>query len=69
MMEQGLAFAGACSFAFVLLERGAVPCQRFTYAVLEVVQAFDGAFPVLRPLVLELLFMMLGVAATTPSSR
>ena len=67
MMEQGLAFAGACSFAFVLLERGASPCLRFTYAVLELVQALDGAFPVLRPLVPELLFMMLGVAATTPS--
>ena len=67
MMEQGLAFAGACSFAFVLLERGAAPCLRFTYAVLELVQALDGAFPVLRPLVPELLFMMLGVAATTPS--
>ena len=67
MMEQGLAFAGACSFALVLLERGAAPCLRFTYAVLELVQALDGAFPVLRPLVPELLFMMLGVAATTPS--
>ena len=69
MMEQGLAFAGACSFAFVLLERGAAPCLRFTYAVLELVQALDGAVPVLCPLVPELLFMMLGVAATTPSSR
>ena len=39
MMEQGLAFAGACSFALVLLERGAAPCLRFTYAVLELVQA------------------------------
>jgi len=37
--------------------------------MLEVVQALDGAFPVLRRFVLELLFMMLGVAATTPSSR
>ena len=67
MMEQGLAFAGACCFAFVLLERDASPCLRFARAVLELVQALDGAFPVLGPLVPVLLFMMLGVAATTPS--